>query len=388
MIMKSFIELINRIINEQKFPEEITFHYISPDSDEIVSPDSDEIENINLSQAEELATFVGLYISRNKKLTAIALENDSIIGAAWSEMDNEEFSFDIAVLPEFQGKGIGTELVDMMISIYNEYKYDMPNLKMNIDVINPNMVKILSKKGFTIDKTIAHHNYMIKEEFQADKIEKRYEEYYTDRYLEDYLMDFEENEIEDAKKNFKVKYEKEDVYEFVTNLDINELEELVPEQDLYVADGKLTDVSLVYHQTEPKRYQTEEELIQGIIEEGLQTGYGSGINNRGESAVFTSQEIDEMNTYGYIIIEINIKNMKQDGYITSEDLSFEPDITEYHQRTSIDYALLGGSESNEYDAPSQDISEYTVLIRKDIPSKYIQIHNEDFEIIFTGERFK
>ena len=239
-----------------------------------------------------------------------------------------------------------------------------------------------------MQKFFEYVDEVMQEEVQRDAIEAAYDEYYKDRYLDDYLEQFEENEREEAVENFEVQYTKEDIYNFVMSLNEMELEQFVPEQDLYVGEGFLRDVGLVYHQTEPKYDQTEEELVESIKETGLNPSYGSGLTNRGESAVFTSQEIDEMNTYGYMVIEINVDNMLNDGYITLDDLSYESEVTEYNQRVAIDYSLSEHGNTNEYDPPSSDMSSYTVLIRKNVPSKYIQIHNEDFEVIFTGERFK
>jgi len=97
-----------------------------------------------------------------------------------------------------------------------------------------------------------------------------------------------------------------------------------------------------------------------------------GLTNRGVlSAVFTSSEYEELfgsGSYGKAIFEINMSQMKQDGY--TPNVSQEPEIEEYNNKMLLG-RKLGGYDYEPYLDISSDMSMNTVIIHGSIPPKYI-----------------
>lgn len=140
-----------------------------------------ESENIDVYEAsnaaEKIAKDNGVNILRGKDLRSVALDKKgNVIGGLWTEIDGNEFSFDIAIDKIAQGKGVGEKLVNEAISEFNAQDYE-GQLKYKIDVTNPIMEKLLSKYGFeVVDKIYGHtimehptNNPKLKPEFQQKK---------------------------------------------------------------------------------------------------------------------------------------------------------------------------------------------------------------------------
>lgn len=122
-------------------------------------PESDDYEIGN--QADAVAKSSGINILSNKELTYVSKdEKGNVIGALYTSLDQNTFSFDVVVSQTAQGQGIGTKLVEEAISIYKHYKFDMPNLKIEADVVSPVMEHILKKKGWRVSKRIGGHALM------------------------------------------------------------------------------------------------------------------------------------------------------------------------------------------------------------------------------------
>jgi len=93
-----------------------------------------------------------------------------------------------------------------------------------------------------------------------------------------------------------------------------------------------------------------------------------GIENRSTgSAVFTSDNPDDIEPYGNVIIEINTKQMKQDGYMPT--VSKEEPIEEAEKREAIAHMI--GLE-DFYAEVEQGISPTTIIFFGHIPSKYLR----------------
>ena len=123
-----------------------------------------ESENIDVYEAsntaEKIAKDNGVNILRGKDLINVALDkNGDVIGGLWTEIDSNEFSFDIAIDKTAQGKGVGEKLVKAAISEFNAQDYE-GQLKYKIDVTNPIMEKLLSKYGFEVVDKIPGHTIM------------------------------------------------------------------------------------------------------------------------------------------------------------------------------------------------------------------------------------
>jgi ribosomal protein S18 acetylase RimI-like enzyme len=116
------------------------------------------IENYEAAnEAEEIAKDGGVTILRGQELTSILFDTDTarVIGGLWISHDNDKFSFDIALDSSYQNMGLSSKLIDAALQEYNIQK-DMhdevgDDFKMEVDVINPRLAKILqSKYGFNV----------------------------------------------------------------------------------------------------------------------------------------------------------------------------------------------------------------------------------------------
>lgn len=126
-----------------------------------ISSDEMEDEEYGVSQYEaykqaiNIADMGGLNILRDKELSYVTLDTSEIpkvVAALWIGNDGETFSFDLAVHPKYQNKGLSNKLIKAAIS---EYKYQKEaygdDFKMEVDVVNPKLADILrTKYGFKI----------------------------------------------------------------------------------------------------------------------------------------------------------------------------------------------------------------------------------------------
>lgn len=123
----------------------------------------------------------------------------------------------------------------------------------------------------------------------------------------------------------------------------------------------------VYHATQP-------ENTEAIRRDGLSPANASrGISNRGTpSAVFTSDNPHDIQSYGNAVFEINLWQMKQDGY--TPFVNQESPLEEANRREAL--ARLLGLE--DFDASSslhgEGIYPSTVVFFGKIPAKYLSVY--------------
>ena len=105
-------------------------------------------------------------LTRDRNLSFIARDEDGeIIGGAYTSLENDEYTFDVIISREAEGKGIGSRLLDKVINpeLSMGYEiYDMyPDLKVKVDVVNPSMKKMLEKRGFKVDDRIGQNRWIM-----------------------------------------------------------------------------------------------------------------------------------------------------------------------------------------------------------------------------------
>ena len=123
---------------------------------EFWSEDSDDYDPwVAADQADDVAKKSGIRIDSTKELKFIALnEKDEVIGAAWDSFDHDsefdgfdgfEYSFDVAVLPEYRG-GTGLKLIETCMDEFKNMQSEHPNSRIKLWVVNPKLVPFLERK--------------------------------------------------------------------------------------------------------------------------------------------------------------------------------------------------------------------------------------------------
>ena len=122
----------------------------------------------------------------------------------------------------------------------------------------------------------------------------------------------------------------------------------------------------VYHATSKKNLAT-------IMTDGLEPRNETrGISNRHTgSAVFTSENVEETDSYGDVLIEINVGQMKADNYMPNA--SRETPIEEIQVRNTLAYKIGLPYYEPSSDLGSDGISESTVVFYGIIPPKYLTV---------------
>lgn len=176
-----------------------------------------------------------------------------------------------------------------------------------------------------------------------------------------------ESNSDDAFERFQEEF-KEDheewgtsLYEFIDGLPDSELEELVPEiySDYFGNPKEYRDV--VYHQTTPENYEK-------IKTEGLSPSNKTrGISNRGTgSVIFTSAEIDEMNTYGDVTLQLDLSKV---GDI---ETTLEEPVEEVIRKNAL-MSRMGG-EPEQFQTDSSDgLQDSTLVVYGHIPPNAIEL---------------
>lgn len=72
------------------------------------------------------------------------------IGGVWGPPVEETYGFHIAVMPEYQGKGLARCLLDVMIADYCQVKLDHPEVRAEVYVINETLRDALYRRGFYV----------------------------------------------------------------------------------------------------------------------------------------------------------------------------------------------------------------------------------------------
>lgn len=125
----------------------------------------DEEESSGISSEDEAAAYalakkVDLGITRGREILAVMKDKDRVIGAAWKEYDGEEYSFDVAVDPDYQGKGLGSKLTDIALDEAEIYS-DMDNFRINVRVTSPKEKALLERRGLSVEKTLPDGSWMM-----------------------------------------------------------------------------------------------------------------------------------------------------------------------------------------------------------------------------------
>ena len=103
----------------------------------------------------ELADKAGIYVSSDKIPSSVAMDDEGeMLGASFVSEDysSGEYSMDIVVAKAAQGKGVGTKLLDDVMTSYSNFSYEVEDMgteaTFRVDAVNPQMASMLAKRGF------------------------------------------------------------------------------------------------------------------------------------------------------------------------------------------------------------------------------------------------
>ena len=111
-----------------------------------------------IQQSWEIAKQSPIRILSDKELSCAAVINGQTVGALFVGWNQEEFSFDVVVSPQFQQQGIGKQLIDAAMSEFRNYP--MPGAHIKADVVNDYLVPVLQRYGFQILQQQGGHTIM------------------------------------------------------------------------------------------------------------------------------------------------------------------------------------------------------------------------------------
>lgn len=142
----------------------------------------------------------------------------------------------------------------------------------------------------------------------------------------------------------------------------------VPDFNQEYWDG-VTNGAFVYH-------ATQQENKEKILKDGIsKMDKSRGINNRFTgSAVFTSDNPDDISSYGTVIFRIDVGAMKNDGYMPV--VQMEGPLQDAVEERNL-AARLGDTEYDPVQSyESEGLYETTIVFFGNIPPKYLSIYEE------------
>jgi GNAT superfamily N-acetyltransferase len=125
---------------------------------------------MDLNDPWTVADEAGIYVSSDKEVAQVAIEDGQIVGAVFEAVDfpSLTYSADVAVLPEYQGRGIGSQLVDASVENFRSYQVDF-DITMKIDAVNPMAAEMLERRGAVEVGRTEHHILMRMKHLQHDQ---------------------------------------------------------------------------------------------------------------------------------------------------------------------------------------------------------------------------
>lgn len=97
----------------------------------------------------QIARSVGVRVLSDKDFRAGFQVDGEVVAVLFDASTVDEYSFDIAVLPEYQNKGLGRKLIELALDQYGEQReYRGEEFHLSLDVISPVMEALLKRYGF------------------------------------------------------------------------------------------------------------------------------------------------------------------------------------------------------------------------------------------------
>jgi len=111
----------------------------------------------------DLAQRVGIRVLSHQDWVAGYEVDGQLVAALFDSSDSgdrECYEFDIVVDPAWQRKALGSKLMDIAISNYDDLTDPFPDIKFCLDAVNPHAVRMLKQRGFVETGKGPGHTYM------------------------------------------------------------------------------------------------------------------------------------------------------------------------------------------------------------------------------------
>ena len=159
-ILKGNTNVEVKVYRDTETTQEVQESDVSPEVEVTIEGAYDEYGDIDYEAASEVDAIAkkrDLGITSDRDIASIARDSEgNIIGGAYTSYDNTsgEYTFDVVVDERFDGKGVGSKLLNEVIEIPFEIEDMNPDAKVVVDVVNPQMQSMLEARGFeVIEKT-------------------------------------------------------------------------------------------------------------------------------------------------------------------------------------------------------------------------------------------
>jgi len=151
-------EVIGQVLGQQKErPSAPQFMMGEDVSIEAPVDDMGDIDYEAEEKVREIAKKRNLGITSDREIAFIARDKDGkVIGGAYTSYDNStgEYTFDVVVDESVEGEGVGSRLLDEVKDLPLDIEDMNPDATVKVDVVNPQMQKMLEKRGFeVVEKT-------------------------------------------------------------------------------------------------------------------------------------------------------------------------------------------------------------------------------------------
>lgn len=111
-----------------------------------IDPDGDDED---LSEAAwDMAADSEVNILSDKKLLAVAMDGEELIGAVFDSLVADAYSFDVVVDPAHRGHGVGQKLIDAAMQEYDSLKET--GAKLVLDVVNRALIPSFERRGLKV----------------------------------------------------------------------------------------------------------------------------------------------------------------------------------------------------------------------------------------------
>jgi ribosomal protein S18 acetylase RimI-like enzyme len=112
--------------------------------------------------AYDVAKKAGINILSSMELSAVLVDTEEtlVIGGVWVSNDSKDFSFDIAIDPSYQKRGLSKSLIDHALGEFESQKDAHRKLKMRVDVVNKELAINLQK----------YYNFKVVQKIDNDRV--------------------------------------------------------------------------------------------------------------------------------------------------------------------------------------------------------------------------